>query len=234
MAYYLKHTIKKGETMQSIANVILGDVTQWPQLVSLNDLQYPYIVDSNQDKLKNMNHLVTYGDEINIPTLNQLSDLNYNTMNKYTNDSIYDMSMGMDIGLEIPYNDDTEGILSMYADSTHHDIGIVSGEQNLKDSVRRRLLTEYGSLLYHPDYGTKLTQIIGENINDTTVADAKVEILRTIDTDPRVADAEITEFDVSPNGHAGFFCIVSITPQNGEKEFDLYVENANNGSFKVG
>lgn len=233
LAYYLKHTIKQGENLQIIANKLLGDITKWIDIATLNDLQYPYIVATNQEKLTNLNHLVTYGDQINLPNqLNQVSDLNYDTFNPVEAKDIYDSTMGMDIGLEIPYGEDTEDILSMYAQPDGHDIGTVTGIQNLKDSIRRRLLTEYGSLLYHPNYGTHLTQMIGEKINSVLEADLKVEILRTIDTDPRVADAQIVDWESA--GNNGFICVVSILPHDEETQFEMFIEHANEGSFAVG
>lgn len=232
MAYYKKHSIKAGETVQSIANKYLSDASQWMSLVEFNSLVYPYIVSTREAKMSNPDHLLTTGDSIVLPTANQESDLNFSTMTEYDQKNAYDMSMGMDIDLVIPDYDDIQNILVMHESDDHHDVATVSGISNLKNSIRRRLLTSYGSLLYHPDYGTHLLNMIGEKINDNLVEDVKVEILRTVKTDPRVSDVKIKTFDISvPNK---FFCLLDITPITGEYAFEMFVENAQSGKINVG
>lgn len=232
MAYYKKHSIKSGETVQSIANKYLSDTSLWMELVEFNSLVYPYIVKSRKDKMTNPDHLLTVGDSIILPVTNNSSDLSYSTMTDYDQKNAYDMSMGMDIDLEIPDYDGIQNILVMHDSDDHHDVATVSGIDNLKNSIRRRLLTSYGSLLYHPDYGTHLLDMVGEKINDNLVEDVKVEILRTVKTDPRVSDVEIETFDISvPNK---FFCLLDITPITGDYAFEMFVENAQSGKINVG
>ena len=232
MAYYKKHSIKYGETVQSIANKYLSDTSLWMELVEFNSLVYPYIVKSRKDKMTNPDHLLTVGDSIILPVTNNSSDLSYSTMTDYDQKNAYDMSMGMDIDLEIPDYDEIQNILVMHDSDDHHDVATVSGIDNLKNSIRRRLLTSYGSLLYHPDYGTHLLDMVGEKINDNLVEDVKVEILRTVKTDPRVSDVEIETFDISvPNK---FFCLLDITPITGDYAFEMFVENAQSGKINVG
>lgn len=61
MARYKKHTIVYGETMQSIAQMETGSVNDWIKIAEYNSLVYPYIVDTMQEKMANIEHLATPG-----------------------------------------------------------------------------------------------------------------------------------------------------------------------------
>ena len=54
MSIYCKHVISQGETLQEIAHYELGDMSKWTDIRDINDLEYPYIVETPEEKLKNI------------------------------------------------------------------------------------------------------------------------------------------------------------------------------------
>lgn len=234
MAFYKTHVIRANETLQDIATQQLGDVTRWYELVNLNDLVYPYIVKTNKERLINIDHLLTIGDKIKLPEENSIDQMDIDQYSKKETNDVYDMSMGMDIAVKV-HPDYSGGAIDelayMYPDKKNRDVASVSGVNNLRQSLQMRLMTQYGTLPYHPKYGTKLLSMIGEKLNDDTVERLKIEILRTIKTDTRVASAEVQQY--TANGDR-FYCLVAIMPKDITTEFNLFVDLANTGQIRFG
>jgi phage baseplate assembly protein W len=70
------------------------------------------------------------------------------------------------------------------------DAGAVSGRTNLAQALVLRLLTRQGALtgLGHPDYGCRLTELIGELNNETTRNLARLFTIQAIKQEPRVRE----------------------------------------------
>jgi phage baseplate assembly protein W len=70
------------------------------------------------------------------------------------------------------------------------DAGAVSGRANLAQALVLRLLTRQGALtgLGHPDYGCRLTELIGELNNETTRNLARLFTIQAIKQEPRVRE----------------------------------------------
>ena len=68
------------------------------------------------------------------------------------------------------------------------DFGIVSGLDNLGQAIILRLLTPKGELapLAHPEYGSRLHELIGSQNTNTTRNLAKLYILESLQLEPRV------------------------------------------------
>ena len=68
------------------------------------------------------------------------------------------------------------------------DVGVVSGRANLAQALVLRLLTRQGSLaaLGHPDYGSRLTELIGGLNNETTRNLARLYTIQAVRQEPRV------------------------------------------------
>jgi phage baseplate assembly protein W len=77
------------------------------------------------------------------------------------------------------------------------DLGMVSGRDNLAQAVFLRLLTPRGELaeLGHPEYGSRLHELIGRVNNETTRNLVKLFILESLQLEPRIA--EIVEVTVT-------------------------------------
>lgn len=77
------------------------------------------------------------------------------------------------------------------------DIRTISGRNNLGQAILMRLLTPMGELagLGHGDYGSRLTNLVGEVNTDTTRNLARLYILESLKKEPRVE--KVTQLDVS-------------------------------------
>jgi phage baseplate assembly protein W len=77
-------------------------------------------------------------------------------------------------------------------------LAAVSGRENLAQAVTLRLLTGKGSLeaLGHPQYGCRLTELIGRENNETNRQLARLYTLEALAQEPRVK--EVTGLAVEP------------------------------------
>jgi len=68
------------------------------------------------------------------------------------------------------------------------DAGVVRDRENLAQALVLRLLTRQGALapLGHPDYGSRLTELIGELNNDTTRNLARLFTIQAVSQESRV------------------------------------------------
>ena len=99
IARYLKYVIKQNDTIQGIAEKATGDYSNYEKIIKYNDLRYPFIVDTPQEKLADVEHLVTIGDEIILPF--PLDNISYSTdsMPRKDESHIVDMALGTDVAL---------------------------------------------------------------------------------------------------------------------------------------
>ena len=68
------------------------------------------------------------------------------------------------------------------------DLGRVAGRENLVQALILRLLTQKGALasLGHPDYGSRLVELIGQLNNETTRNLARLYTIEAVSQEPRV------------------------------------------------
>ena len=78
------------------------------------------------------------------------------------------------------------------------DMGVVSGRQNLAQAVIMRLLTPRGELsaLGHPEYGSRLHELIGQQNTETTRNLVRLYILESLQRESRIE--EVIEVIVEP------------------------------------
>ena len=76
------------------------------------------------------------------------------------------------------------------------DAGTVAGRENLAQAIVMRLLTPRGELadLAHPDYGSRLSELVGRTNTDNTRNLVKLFILESLKQEPRIA--EVRSVDV--------------------------------------
>jgi phage baseplate assembly protein W len=79
------------------------------------------------------------------------------------------------------------------------DFAVLTGRDNLVQAVLLRLLTPRGELtaLAHPDYGSRLHEVIGLPNTDTTRNLVKLYILESLQQEPRIA--KTTDVSVEPD-----------------------------------
>jgi phage baseplate assembly protein W len=68
------------------------------------------------------------------------------------------------------------------------DLGAVAGRENLGQALILRLLTQKGALtsLGHPDYGSRLVELIGQLNNETSRNLARLYTIEAVSQEPRV------------------------------------------------
>ena len=84
------------------------------------------------------------------------------------------------------------------------DLGLASGRENLGQALILRLLTQKGSLtsLGHPDYGSRLVELIGQLNNETTRNLARLHTIEALSQEPRVTqllDLNVAASQSSPD-----------------------------------
>lgn len=82
------------------------------------------------------------------------------------------------------------------------DLGTVSGRDNLAQAIWMRLLTPRGELaaLGHPEYGSRLHELIGRPNSETTRNLAKLHVLEALRQERRVAKVVEVAVEASPGG----------------------------------
>jgi hypothetical protein len=77
---------------------------------------------------------------------------------------------------------------SLVKGTTVRDFGLISGRGNLGQAILMRLMTPVGELapLGHPDYGSRLNEIVGRQNTDTNRNLAKLFILDSLRQEPRI------------------------------------------------
>lgn len=78
------------------------------------------------------------------------------------------------------------------------DLGTVTGRDNLAQAIITRLLTPMGelALLGHPEYGSRLHELIGERNTETRRSLVKLYILESLKKEPRIG--RVIDVSVGP------------------------------------
>lgn len=207
MAQYRKHVISYGETIQAIAQKYYGDTAFWVDVVSYNDLRYPYITKTIEEKNKNIDHLVSVGDTLIIPIEVDISDISPLSITKKDRDALVNYYLGSDLDVitastGYQKRGTSDEILSLTDDKG--DLAINEGIDNIKQQLQMRLLTPKGSLLLHPEYGSELHLLFKENIPEIGLL-IENEVLRTIMTDTRVKSVNTLDWRIEGNIYYGSF-----------------------------
>jgi phage baseplate assembly protein W len=95
-----------------------------------------------------------------------------------------------------------------------NDIGIVRGRDNLGQAVILRLLTPRGELaeLGHPEYGSRLHELIGNLHTATTRNVARLFILESLQQEPRIAKVTAVEVTAAPGLRDAVRVLLQIRP----------------------
>lgn len=208
---YKKYRIQYQDTVQGIAQRFYGDVSSWFELVEYNNLEYPYIVDTNAEKLENLEHLVTIGDELIIPIEDDLATYDVSKINKHDSSIMMDWSLGMDIDMlsgeqTFKNHGTSDEITELDADPSTHDLSLRKGVSNMAQALTARLLTARGSLLLHPDYGSELHNLFGKALPEQALL-IETEITRCLMSDSRVKLVTQDNYTIQGNEYRGAFTV---------------------------
>lgn len=234
MARYKKYTIVHNDTLQSIAQQEMGDMSAWEEIVDYNRLVYPFITDNLQEKLQNPEGLVTEGDTIIIPIEVDLLDTDSDSLGQRDKDLIMGLALGRDLKLayieESVANKGNFGeTLGLVADN-RGDIQVVQGVDNLRQATITRLLTPKGSLLGHPKYGSDFHNILGSRNTYETLIMLEDEIVSTLKMDSRIDEVAVVNSSIENETYQGEF---QVTLRTFQEYFNLVIEADQSGSLLI-
>lgn len=154
--------VQRGDTLQRIASRELGDAARWPEIVGLNGLRPPFVVN---DPGAGGPGMVVAGQFLRVPAAAAIIDAEASPEDVF----------GRDVAL-------TNGRLDVVAG----DLAVVGGTGNLRQALRHAIETDRGELIFHPAYGSLLRQIVG-SVNGPTAPVLAAQYARAVLlADPRV------------------------------------------------
>lgn len=106
---------------------------------------------------------------------------------------------------------------------TTFDFQPVSDRDNLAQAISVRLLTPRGELtaLGHPDYGSRLPELIGEQRTETTRNLAKLYVLEALKQESRVAEVVTLEVGDHPGDRHRINIFLQVKPIGDSAVIDL-------------
>lgn len=241
MPRYKKHVVRYGETVQSVASLEMGDVSGWKDIVAYNKLHYPYIVDTDDAKLLDVDHLVTLGDTLIIPIEVELDNSLVDEMSTSDKDQISKFVLGADLSMinkpeyyqDRGTQDEIFALSSRVGARTGHrnkrDLAIVEGKENVKQVIMAKLMTPKGALILHPEYGSRLHEMFMKS-SIATKEMIDDEISATIQTDTRVDSIRCLSSKIEGNTYASSWSVSLISIKD---QFDLLISGDETGDFTI-
>ena len=150
------------DTLPALALRELGDASLWQQLAWINDLVWPFLTD---DPTAAGPGVILAGGTILVPAT---------TQPPVTSGGDTDV-FKTDLALQAGRLTAVQG-----------DFGTVSGADNLGAALVHRLATEQRELLRHPEYGTRLRQLIGMKNTATAALLGQRYAKTAVEADPRI------------------------------------------------
>jgi phage baseplate assembly protein W len=173
-----QYQVKQGDSVEFIAKLIFGSASRWKEIVELNRLDYPYIDTTPGASIPATKTIAILGSRLLIALLPGDSVVDDVFVDTERHKDIYEILFGSDIALT------EDGDIAI--DNSRSDFAIASGGKNLGQALLMKLKSFMGELVYHPNYGTTLHDLIGERLDIISASKANLEVRRTIYTDPRV------------------------------------------------
>lgn len=171
--------VRRNDNLMDIANRELGSFEEWRNIATLNSLVPPYVSNTKAPGV------AAPGDQLFLPTPNGPSTPQAMTAPNYLINYL-----GVDLFL---------GPLNQPMLPWTGDFQIISGYQNLAFSLGRRLQTLFESLIYHPDFGSRIPPEVG-SITDQTIANVLAAYTSScLASDPRVEKVLSVNVQVQQN-----------------------------------
>lgn len=157
-------------------------------LISTSGISFNYptstIVTIHDDPAESYTYVLKTGDILRIPTENSQA---ISSIGTFATDSPTD-SLGADILIDIV------GQISFNGQGGN-DISVSSGYNNVRQSLRSRLSTPYGSLILQPEYGNKALNSLGSAYSLNLLEEIRLLCIECAYDDPRVL--AVTSINVS-------------------------------------
>jgi len=183
---FIEYTIKSGDTLHMISQRLLGDAHRAMEIAYLNDLDYPFIVNSFESGSESVKVI---GDVILIPNEVEDDDSVENIWNE--DDFGSDLLLLSDDELSFGYSGDLNA-------DVYGDLKTIRGIDSLIQDLTHRIVTERGTMPLHPEYGSDFLSIIGGKRTTDQIQKGVLELSRTLRSDPRVLN--VTDVTVDTEG----------------------------------
>lgn len=190
-----KEQIRQGDNIQLVAQRVLGDAEYWQILADYNKLEYPYIIDFDEEEIYKDKRVLKIGDIILIPTEDE--DL-YQDSTKFSFED--DPSLGIDLVLTSDKFNMSFGTQGEVISNDIGDVTVVSGYKCLAQDLIHELITPKGTLLFHPEYGSTFLELIGNKKVSENIHKAVIELTRVFNKDIRVSSVENVTVEVLIEG----------------------------------
>lgn len=164
---------RHGDTLQRIALRELGDAGRWYELASLNNLLPPYLTD---DPAQASASVLLTGMPVMVPAATAAASAVTDP------DAVFVVDVALHNGDLLAENGD---------------FALQSGVGNLSQALRHRIETDLGELLYHPDYGCGVRELIGAGAGPQRMLVGVAFVKRALLSDPRVSAVRNAVVEIS-------------------------------------
>lgn len=187
----IEHIVAQGDTLYSISTKYFGDISNALTIAVINELDYPFIDTNLDSKYDSETKVARMGDVLIVPIELQASD------------AIEDIGEENSFGIDLVLTTNKFAIsFGQHGEFMHKqgDLRVTTGRETLVQDLIHRLMTEKGTLLLHPGYGSDLPLMIGEKMYAGWEQKVIVEITKTFLSDVRVESVENVSFQKFETG----------------------------------
>lgn len=140
-ADYLTSRVKDGDSIRTVAFRLLGDFSRWPELVLLNNLQYPYVASQAYITANGLTNCIPWGGIVKYPVPKRVTVPRRRVWRNETFQSLALDPFQRSLGNDILINEKT-GDVQWDA----NDLALVYGVNNLAQFMRKRVVTRKNTL----------------------------------------------------------------------------------------
>ena len=206
---YITHVVQVGDSLQKIASVY--GVSDWKDLVYINNLEYPYIYDTlDASATQSTRGVLKVGDKILIP-----SDEYSTPANNIRIDNIEKQAYGCDLDI-YPFDSGNEQVKNLESkgelSDNNGDLKLSQGIRNLRQRILIRLSVAKGSMILHPNFGSDIDKYVGLKSTPQNLIKLQLAVQECILSDELVKRVQDLTVEVS-NGILSVDCkIIPVPP----------------------